>query len=50
MRLETWDPTAKVRFDQQLFNELVSLRFVDAAHGAVIIGPVGPGSHCAFSL
>ena len=48
MRLETWDPTAKVGHDQQLFNELVSLRFLDAAHGAVIIGPVGPGSHCVF--
>jgi hypothetical protein len=40
MRVETWDPTAKVRYDQQLWNELVSLRFLDAAHGALVIGPV----------
>ena len=26
MRTETWDPTAAIRYDQQLWNELVSLR------------------------
>jgi DNA replication protein DnaC len=51
MRLETWDATAKVRYDQQRWNELVSLRFVDAAHGALIIGPVGTGkTHLATAL
>jgi hypothetical protein len=40
MRLETWDNSAAVRFDQQLWNELVSLRFLDAAHGALVMGPV----------
>jgi hypothetical protein len=34
MRLDTWDATAAVRYDQQLWNELVSLRFAEAAHGA----------------
>src|ERR671939_2190887 len=29
MRLETWDTSAAVHFDQQLWNELVSLRFLD---------------------
>ena len=29
MRTETWDPTAAIRYDQQLWNELVSLRFLD---------------------
>jgi len=43
MRLDTWDPTAAVRYDQQLWNELVSLRFAEAAHGALILGPVGVG-------
>ncbi len=33
MRLDTWDTTAAVRYDQQLWNELVSLRFAEAAHG-----------------
>jgi DNA replication protein DnaC len=51
MRLETWDPAAAVRFDQQLWNELVSLRFLDHAHGAVILGPVGVGkTHLATTL
>ena len=40
MRLETWDPGAAVRYDQQLWNELTSLRFADAGHGALILGPV----------
>jgi DNA replication protein DnaC len=51
MRVETWDPTAKVRYDQQLWNELVSLRFLDNAHGALVIGPVGTGkTHLAAAL
>ena len=43
MRLDTWDTTAPVRYDQQLWNELVTLRFTEAAHGALILGPVGHG-------
>ena len=43
MRLDTWDPSAAVRYDHQLWNELVSLRFAEAAHGALILGPVGVG-------
>jgi hypothetical protein len=43
MRLENWDTTAAVRFDQQLWNELASLRFLDGPHGALILGPVGVG-------
>jgi DNA replication protein DnaC len=51
MRVETWDTSAKVRYDQQLWNELVSLRFLDAAHGALVIGPVGTGkTHLATAL
>jgi hypothetical protein len=48
MRLDTWDTTAAVRYDRTLWNELTSLRFLDAPHGLVALGPVGPGSHCAF--
>jgi hypothetical protein len=40
MRLESWDTSAAVRFDQQLWNELTSLRFLDGPHGALILGPV----------
>jgi DNA replication protein DnaC len=51
MRLDTWDATAAVRFDQQLWNELVSLRFIDAHHGALVLGPVGVGkTHLATAL
>ena len=40
MRTETWDPTAAIRYDQRLWNELISLRFLDGPHGALILGPV----------
>ena len=39
MRLDTWDESAAVRYDHQLWNELVSLRFLDGPHGALILGP-----------
>jgi DNA replication protein DnaC len=51
MRLETWDTAAAVHFDQQLWNELASLRFLDGPHGALILGPVGVGkTHLATAL
>ncbi|HUC27886.1 MAG TPA: IS21-like element helper ATPase IstB [Streptosporangiaceae bacterium] len=51
MRLDSWDPSAAVRYDQQLWNELATLRFADAAHGALILGPVGVGkTHLATAL
>ena len=51
MRLETWDTTAAIRLDQQLWNQLTSLRFLDAPHGALVLGPVGVGkTHLATAL
>jgi DNA replication protein DnaC len=51
MRLDTWDAAAAVRYDQQLWNELTSLRFLDACHGALLLGPVGVGkTHLACAL
>jgi DNA replication protein DnaC len=51
MRLDTWDETAAIRYDRQLWNELVSLRFLGACHGALILGPVGVGkTHLASAL
>jgi DNA replication protein DnaC len=51
MRLDAWDETAAVRYDQQLWNEPVSLRFLDSPHGALILGPVGAGkTHLACAL
>ena len=43
MCLEHWDETTKVSFDHQVWDELCSLRFVDAGHNALILGPVGVG-------
>jgi len=51
MRLDTWDQSAAVRYDHQLWNELASLRFLDGPHGALILGPVGVGkTHMASAL
>jgi DNA replication protein DnaC len=43
MQLELWDPTAKVTYDRRLFNELVTLRFVEAHAHVTVVGPVGVG-------
>lgn len=43
MRLENWDDTVKLSYDRATLDELVSLRFVEAAHNALILGPVGVG-------
>jgi DNA replication protein DnaC len=43
MSLENWDDSTKVNFDRQVWDELCSLRFVDAGHNAMILGPVGVG-------
>ena len=51
MRLDTWDESAAIRYDRQLWNELASLRFLDGPHGALILGPVGVGkTHLACAL
>jgi DNA replication protein DnaC len=51
MRIDTWDDTAAVTYDRQLWNELVSLRFVDGPHGALLLGAVGVGkTHLACAL
>jgi DNA replication protein DnaC len=43
MTLDRWDDTAKITYDRAVWNELCSLRFVDAGHNALIMGPVGVG-------
>ncbi len=43
MQLERWDATAKVKYDQELLDELVSMRFVEAHRHVTIVGPVGVG-------
>lgn len=43
MTLERWDDTSNITYDRTTWNELCSLRFIDAANNAVILGPVGVG-------
>ena len=43
MQLERWDETAQVTFDKAMWNELVSLRFIESHAHAAIVGPVGVG-------
>ena len=43
MQLERWDGTAKVTFDKALWNEIVSLRFIETHAHVAIVGPVGVG-------
>lgn len=43
MVFEEWDSSANVTFDQELLNELVSLRFVEAQRNVGVYGPVGVG-------
>jgi DNA replication protein DnaC len=43
MHVERWDATAKVSFDRRVFQELCSLRFIDARRNVVVLGPVGVG-------
>jgi DNA replication protein DnaC len=43
MLLTNWDPTAAVTYDRHVLDELASLRFVDNAQNALVLGPVGVG-------
>jgi hypothetical protein len=40
MRIDTFSSDTGVVFDRQLWNELCSLRLLDEARGALILGPV----------
>jgi DNA replication protein DnaC len=43
MVLEAWDNEAKVTYDHAVWSELISMRFVEQARNAFILGPVGVG-------
>lgn len=43
MVAEGWDDTAKVNYDKTMWAELTTLRFVEDAANALILGPVGVG-------
>jgi DNA replication protein DnaC len=51
MRIDTFSSDSGAVFDRELWNELCSLRFLDDARGALILGPVGVGkTHLATAL
>jgi DNA replication protein DnaC len=43
MVLEAWDEEAKITYDRVVWSELISMRFVEQARNAFILGPVGVG-------
>ena len=43
MTLDRWDDTTNIAYDRTIWNELCSLRFVDAPNDVVVLGPVGVG-------
>jgi DNA replication protein DnaC len=43
MTLEAWDPSSQVSYDRAVLEELVSMRFVEAAQNVFVLGPVGVG-------
>jgi len=51
MRIDTFSNETGAVLDRELWNELCSLRFLDDARGALILGPVGVGkTHLATAL
>lgn len=51
MRIDTFDPDNPARFDREVWTELTSLRMLEVARGALILGPVGVGkTHLATAL
>ena len=51
MRLECWDEPDDLTYDRALLSDLTSLRFTEAGHGVLILGPVGTGkTHLATAL
>ena len=51
MRIDTWDELDDLTYDRELLADLATLRFTEAGHGALILGPVGVGkTHLASAL
>lgn len=51
MTLDAWDDHDAITYDHDVLAELATLRFVDANHNALILGPVGVGkTHLAHAL
>jgi len=51
MRLDSWNEPDDLSYDRALLSDLTSLRFAEAGHGVLILGPVGVGkTHLATAL
>jgi DNA replication protein DnaC len=51
MRLDTWDEPDDLTYDRELLADLATLRFSEAGHGVLVLGPVGVGkTHLATAL
>src|SRR4051812_8824100 len=51
MRLDTFDDLDDLTYDREMLAHLATLRFTEAGHGALILGPVGVGkTHLASAL
>jgi len=51
MRLDTYDELDDLTYDRELLADLATLRFTEAGHGVLILGPVGVGkTHLASAL
>lgn len=43
MQIDTWNALDDLRYDRSLLSDLVSLRFAEAGHSVLVLGPVGVG-------
>jgi hypothetical protein len=51
MRLDTWGELDDLAYDRELLADLATLRFTQAGHGVLVLGPVGVGkTHIATAL
>lgn len=51
MRIDTWDELDDLTYDRELLSDLATLRFTEAGHGVLVLGPVGVGkTHVATAL
>jgi DNA replication protein DnaC len=51
MRLDTWNELDDLSYDRELLADLATLRFTDAGHGVLVLGPVGVGkTHLATAM
>jgi DNA replication protein DnaC len=51
MRIDTWDELDDLTYDRELLSHLATLRFTEAGHGVLVLGPVGVGkTHLASAL